>query len=457
MTISRRELLQGLSLGIGSSLLLPVLHQLKLRAAGKMRAPLRFVFVLQSNGFQPWAAQPAGVELTDAGPDKVVDLPLADYKLPADLAPLKPHLRRVTILQHLSGRHTRPYHSAFHSALSGAARANMSVRTPSAMSIDAAVARRHPGVVPIVNVGVTCESKRKLRVDEHGREAICSAWGADRPMFTQTRPDQVYAALFGDIARKSIADGGKLLDQVVDEVKRVEGELAAEERAQFERYLDAFEALDAQRLGLRELAKIDREKLAARPTDEAVGHIESNRLAAMFELASAALVGGLTHVVTICSGMCDPNGNYEGMGLDIPIHPLGHEVDVGDRPWKEVYTLLRQEHIGHIAKLVAQLESIPEGAGTMMDNTLIVYTSDAAETHHSNGDQWPFVLVGDLGRRLRAGRYIDYPGIGKPGNRVINALYCTIDHAAGSMGEEFNMDEELRKLDSGNPLEELLG
>ena len=51
-----------------------------------------------------------------------------------------------------------------------------------------------------------------------------------------------------------------------------------------------------------------------------------------------------------------------------------------------------------------KLESIPEGNGTMPDNTVIVYLSDGAEGHHSRTWEWPFVMLGNAGGKLKAGR-----------------------------------------------------
>jgi hypothetical protein len=456
MTISRRSLLQGLTLGAGSALLLPMLRQLELQANGVQKFPLRFVFVLQNNGFHPWAAQPEGIELTDPGPDKVVDLPLEGHKLPADLSPLEAHKRRVTILQHLSAVHTVPFHSAFFSALSGARRLRMWDDTARAPTIDAVVARRSPGLLPILNIGIQSDPEGEIAPDGNGLARVCSAWGPNKPIATQTRPASVYRALFGDLAKKSIEQQSNILDQAADEIKRLKLYLPPPELEHFEHYLDAFETFDFKQLGLQTLAQGERGTLARKPSDDEIGHVEASRLGAMFELAGAALVSGLTNVVTLCSGLCDPNGTYEGLGFDIPVHELGHFEDVDGRPWKDVYTLMRKEHLGHVARLVERLESVPEGDGTMMDNTLILYTSDAAETHHSKGLQWPFVLIGNAAGKLRSGRFIDYPGVGKPGNRLINALYCTLAQAAGSSATEFNLDDELRAKDSGGPLVELL-
>ena len=92
----------------------------------------------------------------------------------------------------------------------------------------------------------------------------------------------------------------------------------------------------------------------------------------------------------------------------------------------------------------------------MMDNTVIVYTSDGAETHHARGNEWPFVLIGNLQNRLKSDRFVEYPAYGKPGNRTINALYCTLLAAAGVKRDHFNLSGDLKKVDKHGPLSELL-
>ena len=94
----------------------------------------------------------------------------------------------------------------------------------------------------------------------------------------------------------------------------------------------------------------------------------------------------------------------------------------------------------------------------MLDNTLIVYMSDAADSHHPGCKQWPFVLIGDLGGRLRLGnQYIDYPSYGNAGHRTIANLYLSFLHAAGERRETFGVpDSGLADLDQTGPLSEIL-
>ena len=121
---------------------------------------------------------------------------------------------------------------------------------------------------------------------------------------------------------------------------------------------------------------------------------------------------------------------------------------------------IRQFNAGLIAKLVAALEAVPENDGTMMDNTLIVYLSDAAETHHARCMEWPMVLVGDLGGRLRAGgRFVNLPKYGVKGHATVAQFYTALLHAAGGPVDHFGMvDRQLIEagLDQKEPWLHLL-
>jgi hypothetical protein len=93
----------------------------------------------------------------------------------------------------------------------------------------------------------------------------------------------------------------------------------------------------------------------------------------------------------------------------------------------------------------------------MLDNTLIVYLSDAAEAHHSRALEWPVVLVGNLGGKLRAGRYVEYPYWGLAGHKTTGNLYTTLLAAIGERRGYFGVvDPLLKHLDLQGPLPELL-
>ena len=122
------------------------------------------------------------------------------------------------------------------------------------------------------------------------------------------------------------------------------------------------------------------------------------------------------------------------------------------------HELIRRKCMEKVAKLVRKLESVPEGDGTMMDNTLVIYLSDAADSHHPGCKEWPFVMIGDLGGRLRLGnRFLRFPDYGRTGHRTIANLYLSLLHAVGERKDTFGVpDFGLADLDQTGPLAEIM-
>jgi hypothetical protein len=270
-------------------------------------------------------------------------------------------------------------------------------------------------------------------------------------------PDYAYKVLFGSVLeekdRADFDSRTSLLDFMKEDVKRVQARLAGPEREKFDTQVAAYESMSRRQKDLRELAG-QLKQVAPIKDRKYTDERETLQVEAHIELAAAALIGGLTRVVTIASGLCGHFGSFRGF-TETPIE-MHAQVGHGGASGKKLYTILRQFHLGQLALLARKLEAVPEGDGTMLDNTVIVYTSDFGETHHSTGKDWAYVLLGDLGGKLRRGRYIDYPLVGKKGNRSINALYCTLLHAAGAPRDHFNLEGVLRNIDTPGPLSELL-
>lgn len=180
---------------------------------------------------------------------------------------------------------------------------------------------------------------------------------------------------------------------------------------------------------------------------------------AQFDLGAAALICGLTNVLTLSSaaGVRDFDITFKGLGLNIDKHSIGHGKSYEGKTWADLYNIIRRYHFDLIAGLMKKLEKVREGDGTMLDNTVIVYLSDGAEGHHSRCWEWPMVVIGNMGGKLKTGRYIDYPGYGRKGHRTTANLYVTLLQLAGSKRESFGVaDPNLKDFDQHGPLSELL-
>ncbi len=456
MEMTRRHLLRGVSLGAGSLVLSPVLNQLAAHANDRMTPRQRFVFVVEGNGL-PWQhIQPVGISRgRNHERTRKVELSLRDHQLPPSLQPIARFKERVTVIQGLSGRVCGGGHSNDFGAL-GAHATQRGRATPAGETIDVALAKAQPSLFPVVGLGISDRP-------EHSVIYSCSAIGANRPLPTQCRPDFAYNALFGSVAqgagREEFVAQSNVLDFLSNDVRRLENHLVGSERERFQQYANAFESLRNRQSRLNEIRNTLR-RHAPVVNDKFRSAVETDRLDAHFDIAGAALISGLTNVVTIASGVGTPyfSVRFGGLGITKAKHGIGHGGGANGKTATELAVMIRRFHFELIDRLMRKLQAMPEGDGTMLDNTTIVYMSDAAESHHSRCWEWPFVLIGNAGGALKMGRYIEYPYYNLAGHRPFNCLYATLLRAAGVRRNGFGQaDPNLdRDLDQTAPLQELL-
>ncbi len=465
--LNRRQLLTSASIGAGGLLLAPVLNKLRAEAAGSEQSlPARFVFIVRANGLRPWGIVPQGLERYGEARHKqetVLNKPLKDHKLHKTMSALEPFKDRLTIIQDLSGRAAAVSdpHGANFGAL-GVYRSDNGA-LPAGETIDAALAKALPGIFP--HLGFKMGGASELIA--HPK---LSAWGKSKPMPFYCSPMMAYQELFGSLASgeklKAAAQLDRhLLDFMVDDVKRAKKALPGPEKEKLDHYLQGFEALRDRQVKLATLDDSVRVHIPS-VTDKYTSPIETHRLEAHFDLAAAALIAGLSNVITFDAD--DLEGRYSGLGLgEKSIHEIGHLSDdykegrdsnfadgtdgVGAR------NIVRRFHMELLAGLARKLDAVPEGNGTMLDNTLIVFFSDAGQQHHANYQNFPMLLLGNLRGRFKTGRYLHYPSYGQTGNRTIGSLYTTLLHAAGHPRDGFGqIDLQLPQDQQKAPLEELL-
>ena len=142
------------------------------------------------------------------------------------------------------------------------------------------------------------------------------------------------------------------------------------------------------------------------------------------------------------------------------MHSIGHGSSNGAETAQQCRDRIRRFHLELTAGMASRLAAVPEGDGTMLDNTLIVYLSDNSNLHHSTAVEWPILTLGGLGGAWKGGgRYLAWPRYGRQGHRTIGNFLTTVCHAAGQAVEHFgHLDLALSAdLDQRGPLSELLG
>lgn len=440
--IKRREMILGIPAGfgalLGTNLLSGITQAAEKPAINTVGGPKRIIFFLQNHGFDPLTCIPKGLSESCT---------LDGITLEKPMQALEPYKNRMHIVTGLHGRHTSPGHSAFFGAL-GAYRGGTGV-PPSASTIDYALSQSLPQtILPPLCIGMESLESMKARPTL----ATLTASGPNQPIFMHCDPNMLYQMLFGSIAEGDIKKHYQARSDVMLEVEhmaklKLKG-LPQSESERYEKYVNGFRDLN----GLREkLSKISGQlrKYAPKLDDRySKPKFETDWHDALLEIGIAALQANLTNVLTIASGCGEYFGSWKGLGVSDTGHGLGHI----DQPGNGIWTKIRHYNCEMLVKLMKALEAIPEGTGSMMDNTLIVYSSNNGKEQHTDGSNWPFVLLGNGGGRFKTGQYTHVK------ERPINDLYTTFLRGVGAPVDRFNLDKNMANLTHSKlgPIEELL-
>ena len=416
----------------------PLLPSLAKAATGK-RKPKRIIFFLQNQGFDPKTCIPDG--MTNSGS-------LAKAKLPEPIEALEPYKERLHIINGLHGMHTSPSHSAFFGALGGY-RGSDGV-PPSGPTIDYELSKVLPEtLLPHLCIGMDSTENMKAKPTV----ANLSASSAGQPIFMHSNPNHLYQMLYGGISQGEIRKQHEARSSMFDQIEQLAVTkgvgLHGINKQRYGQYVNGFndinglrERLDKVSGHLRKFApKVDQRY--TRPEFETDWHD------VLLDLGISALKSGITSVLTIGSGRGEIFGAWKGLGVEQQGHNLGHMK----QPNNPIWIKIRQYNSRMLVKLIQELDSVPEGSGTMMDNSLIVYTSNNADYQHTSGKNWPVMLLGNYDGAFKTGCFTQLDS-----KRPINALYTSILRASGVEIDRFNMSEKMAaKFDSGTgPLKEVL-
>lgn len=436
--ILRRDLLRQMAATTAASFLPAAFPSLAATSPVRGGAK-RVIFFLQNQGFDPATAIPKDLKESTS---------LSGVTLPEPINPLEPYKDRIHIINGLHGKHTSPSHSAFFGALGGY-RGGIGV-PPAAATIDHVVSGLLPEtILPHLCIGMDSIENMQARPTL----ATLSAAGAGQPIFMHSNPNNLYQMLFGGIASGDVKQRHDARSRVFTQIERLAGDYSAmlppEDSLRYRTFVRGFGDINGLRERLAGVSEHLKQFAPARDTKFTNPQFETDWHDSLLELGISALKSGLTNVLTIASGRGEIFGSWKGLGVTTTGHNLGHM----DQPGNEIWIKIRQYNCRMLVKLMQALESVPEGSGTMMDNSLIVYTSNNADKQHTTGSNWPFILLGNCAGQFKTGQFTQLDG-----KRPINALYATLLHAIGSPRDRFNLDKNAASLydSSVGPIEQLL-
>ena len=269
---------------------------------------------------------------------------------------------------------------------------------------------------------------------------------ANMPMAKEINPKLVFDRMFASSVREgSPADRAKrdvyqksILDLVLDDAQQLQRRLGSGDRRKIDEYLTAVREIELRVTQAGNTAKRLPADGVTRPKgipDDLGEHI---RL--MFDLIALSFQCDATRICTFMYANEGSNRNYPSINVTDGHHDLSHHG--GDVKKHEKLKIINRFHIEQFAYLLGKLKSISEGAGSLLDNVMIVYGSGISDGDRHNHDDLPILMAGKGGGTIKAGRHM------KVEPQPLNNLYLAmLDRMGVSLDRLGDSTGRLGKLD----------
>lgn len=448
MIITRRHLPRRTFLrGMGAAIALPMLDAMTPAfALPRVKAsPLRLAFTYVPNGVTMAAWTPAG-----SG---------AAFELSRILKPLEPLRRDVVVISGLAQRNGNAlgdgpgdHARAAASYLTGVhPRKTAGADIQNGVSVDQIAARHLATETRFASLELGCDDSRTVGNCDSGYSCAYTnslAWrGPATPMPPETNPRLVFERLFGDIDTSLPPDARarrlryrrSILDLVGERTRELATDLGPSDRRKLDEYLSSIRDIE-QRIAKAEQDLTGLTPAIDKPTGIPVLYADYINL--MFDLQLVAFQTDATRVVTLMMGREGSMRTYPEIGVPDPHHPLTHHR--GNAEWIERVTKVNAMHMELFAGFLAKLKATPDGDGTLLDHSIVVYGSGLSDGNRHTHEDLPVLLAG-RGGALRTGTHVVCPK-GTPMTNLYLTLLDRIGVREESLGDSTGRLEHVAGL-----------
>ena len=424
--ISRRTVLRGL----GTVMALPMLEAMAPAASPATRAgaaafPNRMAFLYVPNGIHMSAWTPA-----EAGPLG---------KLPATLEPLaavKDELLVLTGLAQENGKAKGDGAGDHARSLASFLTGTHPLKTDGAniragVSVDQVAARAVGKYTRFSSLELGIERGALSGNCDSGYSCAYSSnisWRSPTtPMAKEINPRLVFERLFADEVHggphlaKRRRYKQSILDFVAEDAGRLQARLGTTDRRKIDEYMTSVRELEIRVANAGKPIDLDLSAVE-RPTGIPDDHQEHIRL--MLDLMVLAFQGDVTRIATFMYANEASNRSHPTIGVPEAHHQVSHH---GNDPKKQAkIQKIDHFHVTQLAYFLTKLKAIPEGDGTLLDHSMIVYGSGIGDGNRHNHDDLPILMAGRGGGSFETGRHV------KLGTQTpLNNLYLSMLEGMG--------------------------
>jgi len=424
---NRRLFLQGVGVSMG----LPWLESLPVWGAEEAAAPSadpprRFATLFMGNGVNPdhWWAK-SGAEGLELGPC---------------LRPLEPFRSRVNVLEGLFNRAATGvgiHPGQTGNILSGATLQKGAV-LKGGISADQVLARQFDEVTPQPSLVLGCEQPITGYHETNFSMAYSShiSWrDSNSPVPMEVYPALAFDSLFDNHGNRRLQS---ILDRVGEHARHVRSQVSRGDQSRLDEYLESVREVE-RRVARNRAAQ---QTATARAQDRGTSLLTLERPAnglpedirehmrLMTDIIALAFQTDKTRVATLL--LCrDLSGLfYPFLDVRQAHHPASHDDH------SDAYLRVTQFHVSQLAHLASRLAAMPEGDGTVLDNSVLLFLSNMWSGSRHDSSRLPVVTVGGLGGSLATGRVLDYRERGDDQRRLCG-LYLGLMRRMGVSLDQF--------------------
>jgi hypothetical protein len=229
------------------------------------------------------------------------------------------------------------------------------------------------------------------------------------PLPAEAHPRIVFERLFGEGGssadrRAALKRRASLIDWVRDDIARLQNSLGADDRRRVGQYLDSIREVERRIQKAESDADADHLPDLDRPVGVPASYAEHAKL--MFDLQALAMQGDVTRVITFQLARETSTRTYPEIGVSDPHHPLTHH---GNNPEKIArMAKINAFHVSLFAYYIEKLKSTPDGDGTLLDHSVVLYGSGMGNPNVHDHVNLPVIVAGGGAGRMKGGRHIRY-------------------------------------------------
>jgi len=242
----------------------------------------------------------------------------------------------------------------------------------------------------------------------------------------ESNPRKVFAQLFGEGATAEervaiVRQKRSILDFISERTRALQQELGPSDKVLLDGYLDTVREIE-RRVQLAQNRDLSGVAAPEMPQEQDTAIDKEVRL--LFDLIAIAYQADLTRVASYIMIGEGTNRTYNHIGVPDSFHPLSHHADYVDRLEKLVK--IQRYHVERFSEFVAKLAATPEGEGTLLDNSMLLYGSNMSNSNLHGNYPLPTILVGGAAGALKGGRQVELPE-----HTTISNLHLTLLNKAG--------------------------